>query len=156
MRPRSTTAVNVQPIPLNLLSRRPCEKIQLLRALRTVAPARPTSMVSGRSQKPSRNPRTALGAADAIGNGGDDVAARPGQFHAENGAGEVLVALARAGLGGKAHARSNRWRYFRHERRSRGAAEVERPRMMIDGLDTVDAVLIVQLAAIIKEIAAGA
>jgi len=28
--------------------------------------------------------------------------------------------------------------------------------MMIDGLDTVDAVLIVQLAAIIKEIAAGA
>ncbi len=63
MRPRSTTAVKVQPMPLSLLSRRACEKIQLLSALSTVAPARRTSMVSGRSQNPSRKPRTAVSAA---------------------------------------------------------------------------------------------
>ena len=63
MRPRSTSAVNVQPMPASSGSWRPWELIQLLSALMIRGPARCTSMVSGRSQNPSRKPRTAVSAA---------------------------------------------------------------------------------------------
>src|SRR5262252_3458075 len=63
MRPRSTSAVNVQPIPARLGSCRPMVLIQPLSALTILAPALCTSIVSGRSQKPSRKPRTAVSAA---------------------------------------------------------------------------------------------
>src|SRR6266436_2338010 len=63
MRPRSTSAVKVHPIPDNSGSRCACEWIQPLSAFRTVAAARRTSIVSGRSQNPSRKPRTAISAA---------------------------------------------------------------------------------------------
>src|SRR5262249_39239071 len=43
----------------------------------------------------------ALAAADAVGARGDDVAARFRQFPAEDGAAEILVTLARSGLGGE-------------------------------------------------------
>ena len=46
----------------------------------------------------------ALGAANAVGDSGDDVAARLWQFPAEHGAAEIFVALARSGLGGEPHA----------------------------------------------------
>src|SRR5271170_2790003 len=62
-RPRSTSAVNVHAIPLSLGSWRPRALIQPLSALITRAPARRTSIVSGKSQKPSRKPRTASSAA---------------------------------------------------------------------------------------------
>src|SRR5215469_7620931 len=63
MRPRSTSADNVQPIPVRLGSCRPMVLIQPLSALTILAPALCTSIVSGRSQKPSRKPRTAVSAA---------------------------------------------------------------------------------------------
>src|SRR4029077_6441788 len=46
----------------------------------------------------------ALGAADAVGDGRDDVAARLWQFPAEHRAAEIFVALARSGLRGEPHA----------------------------------------------------
>src|SRR5215469_4282401 len=63
MRPRSTSAVNVQPIPARLGSCWPIVLIQRLSALTILAPARCTSIVLGRSQNPSTNPRTAVSAA---------------------------------------------------------------------------------------------
>ena len=44
---------------------------------------------------------TALGAADSVGDRRHHVAARFGQLRAENGAGEILVAFTRPGLGAK-------------------------------------------------------
>ena len=59
---------------------------------------------------------TALGAANAVGDRRDDVAARLRQLPAENGAGEILVALARSGFRGEADAGLDAGKALSHRR----------------------------------------
>ena len=61
-----------------------------------------------------------LGAADAVGNRRNHVAPRLRQFRAENGAGEILVAFARSGVRGKAHAGLNAGKPLGHHRSQYG------------------------------------
>ena len=99
--------MKVHAIPSSSGSWRPSALIQPLSAVTTRAAARRTSIVSGKSQKPSRKPRTAslggdasaLGAADAVGDRRHHFAARLGQFCADDRAGEILVLLARPLVG---------------------------------------------------------
>ena len=60
----------------------------------------------------------ALGAADPIGDRRHHVAARLGQLRAENGAGEILVALARPGLRGEPDTCLDAGNALSHRRRS--------------------------------------
>src|SRR5262249_43633830 len=108
-----------------------------------------------------RSHTAALRAADAVGNRGDDVTARLRQFHAENRASEILVAFTRARLRGKAHARFDRRRYFRHDARSGGVASAPRnwgnsSKIKKVDVNTADTVLIFERAAIKEEITASA
>ena len=104
MRPRSTSAVKVHPIPSRsavALAFRMDPAIERVQHDRGGTPhlhrlGQIAEPVEETAHRDLGGLAAALGAADAVGDRRDHVAARLGQLRAEHGAGEILVAFARA------------------------------------------------------------